>query len=151
AVRRDLPTSDLTNVVPTSPFHPDLLVRASQFLNDREWLWWSLPSPPQNIMTFADLCDRTADVDVHTKTAALRAMLSPRNREKLERAIASGAYLVGTGYRRTRTGAGGRKVQRLELRFDGVAGCLRTPEGGSSRQVVVIVDKGRVSTRLMTV
>ena len=151
AVSRDLPTADFTNVGPTPPFHPDLLVRASQFVNDGEWLWWSLPAPSGNVPTFADLCDRDAEIDSGAKTTTLRAMLSPHNRRKLERAIASGAYLVGTGYRRTRPNARGRKVQRLELRFDGVAGCLRTPEGGSSRQVVVIVNKGRVSTRLMTV
>ena len=59
--------------------------------------------------------------------------------------------MAGTGYRRTRPGADGRRVQRLEIRFDGVAGCLRTPEGGSSRQVVMIVDRGELRTRLMTV
>ena len=41
-------------------------------------------------------------------------------------------------------------MQRLEIRFDGVAGCLRTPEGGSSRQIVLIVDDNKVHTRLMT-
>jgi DNA (cytosine-5)-methyltransferase 1 len=43
----------------------------------------------------------------------------------------------------------GVKRQRLELRFDGVAGCLRTPAGGSSRQVLVIVEGGAVKTRLL--
>ncbi len=45
----------------------------------------------------------------------------------------------------------GRRRQRLEVRFDGVAGCLRTPGGGSSRQVVLIVENGGVRSRLMTV
>ncbi len=49
---------------------------------------------------------------------------------------------------RTKTG---NKVQRLEIRFDGVAGCLRAPNGGSSRQTVVLVDRGIVRSRLMTV
>jgi DNA (cytosine-5)-methyltransferase 1 len=44
----------------------------------------------------------------------------------------------------------GRAVQRAELRLDGLAGCLRTPRGGSSRQVIVVIDKGRVRTRLLT-
>ena len=35
--------------------------------------------------------------------------------------------------------------------FDGVAGCLRTPEGGSSRQVLVIAESGSIRTRLLTV
>ena len=41
-------------------------------------------------------------------------------------------------------------MQRFEARFDGVAGCLRTPAGGSSRQIIVAVDKGAVRTRLMS-
>ena len=39
----------------------------------------------------------------------------------------------------------------LELRFDGVAGCLRTPKGGSSRQFVVLKRNGKLSTRLLTI
>ena len=42
---------------------------------------------------------------------------------------------VGGLYRRIRDG-----VQRAEVRFDGVAGCLRVPTGGSSREMIVIVD-----------
>ena len=41
--------------------------------------------------------------------------------------------VYATGYRRTRHGE-----QQLELRFDGIAGCLRTPEGGSSKQYLVV-------------
>ena len=36
------------------------------------------------------------------------------------------------------------------MRFDGLAGCLRTPRGGSSRQTVVVVDDGRVRSRLLS-
>ena len=53
---------------------------------------------------------------------------------------------VATGYRRTRHGS-----QQLELRFDGIAGCLRTPAGGSSKQYVVIRTDGENHARLLTV
>lgn len=150
-VRRNLPIHDLAQIGPAQPFHTDTLKRAAGFVRDPEWVWWSLPEPSGQVSTFADLCERDAPCETAGKTAELRGMLSTHNRRKLEAAIDSGEWLVGTGYRRTRPNALGRKVQRLEIRFDGVAGCLRTPEGGSSRQVVVIVDKGRVRTRLMTV
>jgi DNA (cytosine-5)-methyltransferase 1 len=39
---------------------------------------------------------------------------------------------------------------RAEARFDGLAGCLRTPAGGSSRQFVVFAGQGEVTARLMT-
>lgn len=57
--------------------------------------------------------------------------------------------MVGCVYRRTRT-EGGKKMQRAEIRFDDVAGCLRTPSGGSSRQVIVVVDGSRVRSRLIS-
>ena len=49
-------------------------------------------------------------------------------------------------YKRTRN-----HKQVLEVRFDGIAGCLRTPNGGSSRQNIVIADDGILRTRLLTV
>jgi DNA (cytosine-5)-methyltransferase 1 len=57
--------------------------------------------------------------------------------------------MIGALYRRTRIEKGERK-QRAEVRFDGLAGCLRTPGGGSSRQFIVSVRSGRVRTRPMT-
>jgi DNA (cytosine-5)-methyltransferase 1 len=58
---------------------------------------------------------------------------------------------VGTLYRRTRPDPdSGLKRQRAEVRFDGIAGCLRTPAGGSSRQVVVVVEGRKVRTRLLS-
>lgn len=61
----------------------------------------------------------------------------------------SGRRRVGAVYKRTRSnGADGRKVQRAEVRFDDVAGCLRTPSGGSSRQTIMVVEGQR--TRLLS-
>ena len=39
---------------------------------------------------------------------------------------------------------------KAEVRFDDVAGCLRTPAGGSSRQKLLIVDGKRVRSRLLS-
>ena len=51
---------------------------------------------------------------------------------------------------RTRLDGRGVKVQRAEVRFDDVAGCLRTPAGGSSRQVIIVVDGKKVRSRLIS-
>jgi DNA (cytosine-5)-methyltransferase 1 len=58
--------------------------------------------------------------------------------------------MVGGVYRRTRHDAFGRKVQRAEVRFDDIAGCLRTPAGGSSRQTIIVVEGPEVRTRLIS-
>lgn len=151
AVARELAVGDLAQIGPSGPFHPDILVRASKFVNDPEWVWWTMPAPSGNVPTFGDLCEREVPCDSTIKTAELRAMLSTHNRKKLQKALEVGEWRVGAGYRRTRPDSRGRKSQRLEIRFDGIAGCLRTPEGGSSRQVIVIASDRKVRTRLITV
>ncbi|TON82350.1 hypothetical protein CGH50_25955 [Vibrio parahaemolyticus] len=41
-------------------------------------------------------------------------------------------------------------MSRAELRTDGIAGCLRTPKGGSSKQILVQVGKGEFKVRFLT-
>ena len=41
-------------------------------------------------------------------------------------------------------------VVRAEVRFDDIAGCLRTPSGGSSRQTILVVEGASVRSRLLS-
>jgi DNA (cytosine-5)-methyltransferase 1 len=59
--------------------------------------------------------------------------------------------MVGAVYRRTRPDEHGVSRQRAEVRFDDLAGCLRTPAGGSSRQTILIVEEKSVRSRLLSV
>ncbi len=117
------------------------------------WLWWSFPKPRQRNTQFADLIeDSPSSVEWHTaaETKQLLAMMSEVNLAKMEEAKRAGRRLVGTVYKRTRHDEDGDKVQRAEIRFDDVAGCLRTPAGGSSRQLIVVVDGRSVRSRLIS-
>jgi DNA (cytosine-5)-methyltransferase 1 len=76
--------------------------------------------------------------------------MSAVNLRKVETAKKMGRRMVGTIYRRTRRDEAGRRVQRAEVRFDDIAGCLRTPVGGSSRQSIMIVDRQSVRSRLLS-
>ena len=150
AVKEGLDLRGLVLGGPSEPFHTPSVLRAAASVVDPEWLWWSLPIPGVRVPRFSEICERNAaSEDVPLRE--FQRMLSPINRQKLETALEVGRLLCGTGYKRTRPVEGGGRRTFLELRFDGVAGCLRTPEGGSSRQVVVLVEKGRVRTRLLTV
>ena len=80
----------------------------------------------------------TANVTKH-----LESMQLP-SRQRLDSFVGTEGVHLGTAFRRTRLGKA-----RLEVRFD-VAGCLRTPRGGSGRQVVVRVGRGRIDMRWMT-
>ena len=75
--------------------------------------------------------------------------MAPLHRARLEALRSRGGRAVGAVYRRMRL-EDGHKVQRAEVRFDGLAGCLRTPRGGSSRQVIAVVEDGQARTRLLT-
>ncbi|PSC04821.1 DNA (cytosine-5-)-methyltransferase [Alsobacter soli] len=117
------------------------------------WRWWRLPEAPARRVVLRDLIqDSPNDVAWHTpeETAYLLSLMAPPHRAKLEAAKASGRREVGALYRRTRRTPDGGKAQRAEVRFDGVAGCLRTASGGSSRQTIVVVEGERIRTRLLS-
>ena len=139
---------------PVAPFHSARLTATHDRLPEAvkaNWAWWSLSSPPRRNLDLAAVLEPDAAVDwfdaARTQTAL--AMLSPLHRRRLETERASGARRVAAGYRRVRI-ENGIKTQRLELRFDGLAGCLRTPAGGSSRQVVVVVEGDQTRMRWLT-
>ena len=85
-----------------------------------------------------------------SQTARLMAMMIAGHIEKIEAAKRAGKRMVGGLYRRTRPTKDGGKVSRWEIRFDGLAGCLRVPTGGSSRQTVMIVEGDKVRSRLLS-
>lgn len=160
AVRDDLTVpASLYDTQPSSTWHPDALVKAVAALPPAvggSVIWWKPPVPRSRAKKLADVIEASpTGVSWHTaaETAQLVAMMSDGNREKVEAAKAeskkTGKMVVGTIYRRTRT-EDGKKVQRAEVRFDGTAGCLRTPGGGSSRQIVMIVSGSSVKTRLLS-
>jgi DNA (cytosine-5)-methyltransferase 1 len=118
----------------------------------RNWLWWRTSAPPARVPTLASIIDAAPDIPWHSEaqTARLLSLMSEANLQKVRSAQSSGMHSVGAVYRRTRKDGDGRKQQRAEVRFDGLAGCLRTPGGGSSRQTLLFVDGARVRSRLLT-
>ncbi|GHE69442.1 DNA (cytosine-5-)-methyltransferase [Camelimonas fluminis] len=156
-VRKDLPLPPgLIAPDALEPFHTRGLRAAMARLSDAaraNWLWWNVPTPPRRNQGFADLVeDNPASVAWHTEaeTRLLLSRMSPVNLAKVEAARRAGRRMVGAIYKRTRTDASGAKAQRAEVRFDDVAGCLRTPAGGSSRQVIMVVDGDRIRSRLIS-
>jgi len=141
---------------PSSAWHPQGLRRAYGGLPvdaKDNWIWWDLMPPPARRASLRDVLeDDPVDVKWHTpsETNKLLGMMSSRNLDKVRQAQASGELCAGALYKRTRRDASGQRVQRAEVRFDGVAGCLRTPTGGSSRQFLLVVKGRRVRSRLIS-
>ena len=156
-VRADIaPPMNLVGDSASKLWHSNAVRSAHQSLDPKvrkNWIWWKLPAPPERTTTFAELIEeRPTSVKWHTaaETQKVLGMMSPLNLKKVEDARRAGRRMVGAIYKRTRPDETGRKVQRAEVRFDDVAGCLRTPAGGSSRQVIMVVDGPSIRSRLIS-
>jgi len=156
-IRNDcvVPTG-LTQSGPSSLWHPRGLRTAFEIVSAAaraKWLWWSPPVPPPRTKVLADMVEEDpSDVPWHAplETQRILAMMSEVNRAKVDAAKNTRRRLIGTIYKRTRFDGRGDKVQRAEVRFDDIAGCLRTPAGGSSRQLILVVKGENVRSRLMS-
>ena len=111
------------------------------------WLGLPLPAPPQAASELQAVLDLDDDQDWWPVIEVVRhrAMMSERHAAVMSEKLRDGRSWVGTAFRRIRAG-----VQRLEVRSDGLAGCLRTPRGGSANQIVIAVVDGTLKMRWMT-
>jgi len=136
---------------PSSLWHPPAVRRAFSLLSSqlrKSWIWWNMPNPLAPVSKLADIIEEEpVGIAWHTarQTQELLEMMSPLNRKKVTDAQKEKRPIVGTIYRRTRNG-----MQRAEVRFDGISGCLRTPSGGSSRQTLITVNGRKVRSRLIS-
>jgi len=123
----------------------------------KRWVWWTLPEPRIAPLRFSDLIEEApTGVEWHSpqETQRLLSLMSNLNRAKVNakkrESKLIGRRVVGTIYKRTREDENGDKRQRAEVRFDEIAGCLRTPAGGSSRQTIVVIEGDQVRSRLLS-
>lgn len=79
------------------------------------------------------------------RVEAFRSSLSATQSLRLASLLGGRGVVWRTAYRRTRNGAA-----VWEMRRDGIAGCLRTTGGGSSKQALVELSGGRVRVRWLT-
>jgi len=122
--------------------HPEPIRRVTTFLDDATY--WTMPMPARRRRKLSDVVDWDAPVFDPERTEALLAIVASSHRELLAK-LPTSTRAVFPGYRRTRHGK-----QVLELRFDDISGCLRTAEGGSSRQFLIFHQNGQWSARLIT-
>lgn len=116
---------------------------------DINWHIRQLPEPPKGGWGFEDILE---DLDHDSpdwwskeRAAYLLNQMSLRHREVANRMIAGRSWSYGTVFRRIRNGK-----SMAELRTDGLAGCLRTPRGGSGRQILFKAGRGEYHVRLVT-
>lgn len=113
------------------------------------WSIRGLPPIPRFSTTLADILE---DIPTNStywwdqkRSAYLLNQMSDRHRAVADAMISGKTTTYGTVFRRVRYGR-----SMAELRTDGIAGCLRTPRGGSGRQILFAAGKGRYAVRLLT-
>lgn len=113
------------------------------------WNLRPLPSLPARKSVLADMLDELPDGHPLWWSAErakyLLNQMSSRHRGEAEDLIASRRWSYATVFRRVRQGK-----SMAELRTDGTAGCLRTPRGGSGRQILLKAGFGTYSVRLLS-
>jgi DNA (cytosine-5)-methyltransferase 1 len=142
-----------TQVCPYADLQTDLRPAAlAQFISSHPEINWNiraLPPPPESRINLEEVLEDLPD-DAPEWWSAERAeyllnQMSPRHRETAERMIDGSKWRYGAVFRRVRQGK-----SMAELRTDGIAGCLRTPRGGSGRQILFKAGKGKYLARLFT-
>jgi DNA (cytosine-5)-methyltransferase 1 len=141
---------------PESPWHTQGVFGAFQKLPQKckaNWIWWNLPEAPTRTTALEDVIDKIPQgARWHTgaETKRILGMMSDLHLKKVATALRAHRRTVGCIYKRMRIDERGDRVQRAEVRFDGISGCLRTPVGGSSRQIVIEVERNQINTRLLS-
>lgn len=133
----------------TSTVRPAKLVEAIQACGDLRWDLWELPEPPPyGVVQLEEVLDRLPGDSPQwwsaERAAYLLNQMSDRHRQTAEGMIAGKKLSYGAVFRRVRNGR-----SMAELRTDGLAGCLRTPKGGSGRQILFEAGRGEYRVRLM--
>jgi DNA (cytosine-5)-methyltransferase 1 len=134
-------------------YESDIRPRAlAQFILNHPEINWqirSLPSQPNSQTRLEeiieDLPEDAPEWWSKERAEYLFNQMSTRHQAIAEQMIAGSEWSYGTVFRRIRN-----KKSMGELRTDGLAGCLRTPRGGSGRQILFKAGKGKYYARLLT-
>jgi DNA (cytosine-5)-methyltransferase 1 len=116
---------------------------------DINWRIRDLPSLPRRTKRLEDIVEDLSP-NHHMWWSRQRCdymlnQMSPKHRAEAAAMIQGDGTRYGTVFRRVRNGK-----SMAELRTDGIAGCLRTPRGGSGRQILLVAGKGNFAVRLLT-
>jgi len=139
--------------LPPHEARPASVRRVVEANPDLVWHARALPALPGTPPDLDAALDRIAPDDPAWWPDARRdyflGQIHPSHRALAERLIAGDRVERRPAFRRVRT-ITGVKRSVIELRDDGLAGCLRTPKGGSAKQIVFEAGLGEARVRFMS-
>jgi DNA (cytosine-5)-methyltransferase 1 len=132
-----------------SDARPDALCKFINLSQDIRWDLCHLPPLPKPTARLEDIVQNLPADDPHwwsdERADYFMSQLSARHAAQAAEMIQSPKVSYATAFRRVRYGK-----SMAELRTDGIAGCLRTPRGGSGRQILFKAGRGKYQVRLLT-
>jgi DNA (cytosine-5)-methyltransferase 1 len=138
-----------------SRIRPRLITEFVAAHPELRWSFRDLPEPPvRSEKSLVDILENLGPLDGRwwsdDRAEYLYNQFSDRHRDIADAMIRKRKWSYGTVFRRVRLQADGEKRSMGELRTDGIAGCLRTPKGGSGRQILFKAGYGRYAARLLS-
>jgi len=146
------PTIDPQSLAPTDA-RPQMILDAMRAAPDLIWHARDLPPLPTRTITLEQIVeDLPADSPLwwsDERAAYFEQQIHPGHLDRVAALRQGESVTHVTAFRRVRA-IEGAKRSVAEIRFDGVAGCLRTPKGGSAKQILVQLGLGDLHVRHLT-
>ena len=128
---------------------PRPLIDFIEKYNQLDWSIRPLPSIKPSTLKLPSILEKLSDDDPRwwnqERAEYFLNQLSSAHLKLAKVMIQQDHISYATAFRRMRN-----KRSTAELRFDGIAGCLRTPRGGSARQILFKAGYGKYKVRLLT-
>ena len=119
---------------------------------DLPWFFFDFPPLPSREISLRDIMERVPEDSTvwwdKEQTDYFWSLVEHDHKARLETLLEGRRRHVFTAVRRLRRRR--KREQIFNVRFDGLASCLRTPRGGSSTQYVITIEDGILKGRRLT-
>ena len=116
------------------------------------WFFFDFPPLPSREISLRDIMERVPEDSTvwwdKEQTDYFWSLVEHDHKARLETLLEGRRRHVFTAVRRLRRRR--KREQIFNVRFDGLASCLRTPRGGSSTQYVITIEDGILKGRRLT-
>ncbi len=116
------------------------------------WFFFDFPALPVRELSLRDVLEDVSAGDSSwwdkEQMDYFWSLLEADHKVRLKSVLAAGSNHVFTAVRRLRRRR--KREQIFNIRFDGLASCLRTPRGGSSTQYVIVTEDVKIRGRRLT-
>lgn len=127
---------------------PNKILKFIRAHPDIRWHLRELPLLPNRTMHLDDIIDHETAWWPRERSDYLYNQMHQHHKDQLAHMMQGDDWTYGTVFRRMRHREG-QMQSTAELRCDGIAGCLRTPKGGSARQILLRAGKSTFDARLL--